>query len=614
MRATILNISNNILEICKSHLLVEYVFSGSIDKLDDKVDFKGRTAWLTVQSIGLEEGKKVVRFNLIMLDKENSDRSNELQIQSDCSQILIDIAGRLNQLPLNNSWLDITTADIEPFIEKHNGYLAGATMTFDYVSLEDYDTCNAPFDGSTPTDSDEYITYINRYLTCETLAACPTIIQIQEDIAAITGGTGGLTCATLGDCETIQDILTALANIDLAIEGLEDSIEGLVPYTGATQNVDLGEFDLKAGQFTLDTSPTGTAVVGTTRWNDTIGSTETTLKGGSVILKNGVDLVTRVVNKVSPNATLLRSQYRAVRVTGAQGQRLAVAYAQANNDTNSADTIGLVCEDIDTNQEGFIITVGQFEGINTTGSLQGETWNDGDVIYLSPTTPGGLTKVKPTGFTGHIVVIGYVEYAHANNGKLYVKIMNGWELEELHDVGISGVTNGQALVYNSSNGLWQNGVPTIPTLTYLQAGLPYVVYNSSAATTIPTTIDFTINTSLLRNGSTIILQGYISRASGSGTATFSWTANSNANTASQSFTSTTQYGIQFYWTAKYISGTTSLRFFRTPTSSFQNNTSVTPPFFDVAASSGIFTINFRATVTSGSMTGATENLTSTIIY
>jgi hypothetical protein len=580
MRATILNISNNILEICKSHLLVEYVFSGSIDKLDDKVDFKGRTAWLTVQSIGLEEGKKVVRFNLIMLDKENSDRSNELQIQSDCSQILIDIAGRLNQLPLNNSWLDITTADIEPFIEKHNGYLAGATMTFDYVSLEDYDTCNAPFDGSTPTDSEEYITYINRYLTCETLAACPTIIQIQEDIAAITSTTGG----------------------------------DFVPYTGATKNVDLGEFDLKAGQFTLDTSPTGTAVVGTTRWNDTIGSTETTLKGGSVILKNGVDLVARVVNKVSPNATLLRSQYRAVRVTGAQGQRLAVAYAQANNENNSADTIGLVCEDIATNQEGFIITVGQLEEINTTGSLQGESWNDGDIIYLSPTTPGGLTKVKPTGFTGHIIVIGYVEYAHANHGKLYVKVMNGWELDELHDVGISGVTNGEALVYNSTNGLWQNGVPTIPTLTYLQAGLPFTVFNSSAASAIATSVDFTINTSQLRNGSTIILQGYMSRASGTGTVTFSWTANSNANVQSQTFTSGTQYGIQFYWSAKYISGTNSLRFFRTPTTSFVNNTTNATTFFDVAASGGVFTINFRATVTAGSMTGATENLTSTIIY
>jgi nitrogen fixation protein len=206
-----------------------------------------------------------------------------------------------------------------------------------------------------------------------------------------------------------------------------------VPYSGASGDVNLGEYAIKAGQIDLDTSPTGTATVGTTRWNDTIGSSETTLKGGSVILKNGVDLVARVVNKVSPNTTLTKAAYQAVRVSGAQGQRLAIALAQANNDNNSADTLGLVIETIAANQEGFIMTVGQLEGINTTGSLQGETWVDGDILYLSPTTAGRITNVKPTA-PNHIVIIGYVEYAHANNGKLYVKVMNGWELGELHDV------------------------------------------------------------------------------------------------------------------------------------------------------------------------------------
>jgi nitrogen fixation protein len=254
----------------------------------------------------------------------------------------------------------------------------------------------------------------------------------------VTGGAWGTITGTLSNQTDLQNALNAK-----------------VPYTGATTNVNLGEYEIKAGQVTLDTSPTGTAAVGTTRWNDTIGSSETTLKGGSVILKNGVDLVARIVNKVSPNTTLTKAAYQAVRVSGAQGQRLAVAFAQANNDANSADTIGLVTETIATNQEGFIITVGQLEGINTTGSLQGETWVDGDVLYLSPTTAGAITKVKPTG-NGHIVVIGYVEYAHANNGKIYVKVMNGWELDELHDVSIVTPLNNEALIYESSSALWKN--------------------------------------------------------------------------------------------------------------------------------------------------------------
>jgi nitrogen fixation protein len=234
------------------------------------------------------------------------------------------------------------------------------------------------------------------------------------------------------------------------------SVTGFVPYTGATNDLDMGTHNVTADHISLNVSPSGAGfVVGSTQWNNTIGSSETLLKGGNVTLKNGVDLVARIVNKVSPNTTLTKANYQAVRVSGAQGGRLAVNLAQANNDNNSADTIGLVTETIATNQEGFILTVGQLENINTTGSLQGETWVDGDVLYLSPTTAGRLTNIKPTA-PGHIVVIGYVEYAHAINGKIYVKIMNGWELDELHNVSISSVAGGNQLEYDATTSLWKN--------------------------------------------------------------------------------------------------------------------------------------------------------------
>jgi len=235
------------------------------------------------------------------------------------------------------------------------------------------------------------------------------------------------------------------------------SVTGFVPYTGANANLDLGTYNLTADHIALNVNPSGAGfVVGATEWNNTLGSSQTLLKGGNVILKNGVDLVARVVNKVVPNTTLTKAAYQVVKVSGASGQRLAVNLAIANTDLNSADTLGVVTENIATNQEGFIITVGQIENINTTGSLQGETWADGDVLYLSPTTAGKMTNVKPNGSNGHIVVLGYVEYAHANNGKIYVKIMNGWELDELHNVYISSIANNQILTYESSTSLWKN--------------------------------------------------------------------------------------------------------------------------------------------------------------
>jgi len=67
-----------------------------------------------------------------------------------------------------------------------------------------------------------------------------------------------------------------------------------------------------------------------------------------------------------------------------------------------------------------------------------------------------MTNIKPNGSTGHIVVLGYVEHAHITQGKIYVKIMNGWELDELHNVFINTPLNNQALIYETSTDLWKN--------------------------------------------------------------------------------------------------------------------------------------------------------------
>jgi hypothetical protein len=167
-----------------------------------------------------------------------------------------------------------------------------------------------------------------------------------------------------------------------------------VPYTGANGNVDLNVYGLAAEFLQINTTPTTyTPGVGKLGWNDTAGTLEFKLKGGNVTLQIGQEQVVRVVNKTATNIPLLESNYQAVRVTGVQGQRLKVDLAQATSDLLSAETIGLVTETIANNQEGFVTTSGLVRGINTTGSLQGESWNDGDILYLSPTTAGGVTNI-----------------------------------------------------------------------------------------------------------------------------------------------------------------------------------------------------------------------------
>lgn len=326
------------------------------------------------------------------------------------------------------------------------------TASDGYLSSTDWNTFNGKFDAPTGTASD----YLDGTGTPTTFPTIPAA-QVNSDWNATSGVAEILNKPTIPAAQVNSDWNATSGVAEILNKPTIPSVTGFVPYTGATQDVDLGTFNLTADHIALNVSPSGAGfVVGATQWNNTIGSSETLLKGGNVTLKNGVDLVARIVNKVTPNTTLTKAAYQAVRVSGATGGRLSVSLAQANTDNNSADTIGLVTETIATNQEGFIITVGQLSDINTTGSLQGETWADGDVLYLSPTTAGRLTNIKPTGATGHIVVMGYVEYAHVNQGSIYVKVMNGWELDELHNVYISGLVNNDALIYESSTQLWKN--------------------------------------------------------------------------------------------------------------------------------------------------------------
>jgi hypothetical protein len=226
-----------------------------------------------------------------------------------------------------------------------------------------------------------------------------------------------------------------------------------VPYSGARGNVDLGENQIKAGQLELDQSPSNSGGVGIFRWNNTDGTADLGLKGGNVTLQIGQEQVVRVVNKAAVD--LLEENYQAVKITGATGQRLSVDLAQADSDANSAATIGIVTETIAKNQQGFVTTSGAINEIDTTGSLQSETWVDGDVLYLSPTTAGQITNVKPVA-PNHLIVLGYVEYAHAIHGKIFVKVDNGYELDELHNVLISTPTNDQVLQFESSSNLWKN--------------------------------------------------------------------------------------------------------------------------------------------------------------
>jgi predicted heme/steroid binding protein len=268
----------------------------------------------------------------------------------------------------------------------------------------------------------------------------------QSILLTTTGTSGASTYSSVTGVLNIPNYSTALT--------------GYVPYTGATQDLNLGTYGLISDFVRFNPSSSNIpSAEGVMWWDNIDGTVRLSVEGNQYSVPIGQSVIARVRN--STGSPLSRELYQAVRVAGAQGQRLAVELAQAINDPSSASTLGLVCEDISTNQEGFIVNIGQVTSINTTGTLQGEVWNDGDVLYLSPTIAGGLTNIKPTA-PQHTVIIGYVEYAHANNGKIYVKVDNGYELEELHDVAPKPYINNGVLYRDTTTNLWKSA--TIPTV------------------------------------------------------------------------------------------------------------------------------------------------------
>ena len=163
----------------------------------------------------------------------------------------------------------------------------------------------------------------------------------------------------------------------------------------------------------------------------------------------GINLITQQVKNDAGVAVTLG---QAVYVSGANGTNVLVKLAQANAEATSSKTTGLLAENLAINGIGNIVTEGILGGLNTS------TATTGDPVWLSPTTAGGLIfgiANKPKA-PNHLVFIGFVLRAHAVNGEIYVKVQNGFELDELHDVSITSPAANQVLIRNSSNTGWIN--------------------------------------------------------------------------------------------------------------------------------------------------------------
>ena len=160
-------------------------------------------------------------------------------------------------------------------------------------------------------------------------------------------------------------------------------------------------------------------------------------------------LITEVYN--STGATLAKGSI--VYINGGQGNLPTVTKAIATGDATSAQTYGVVQSDITNMNNGFVVAMGSLTDLDT------QIYPVGTQLYLSGTTAGAWTSTKPYAPI-HLVYVGIVVRSHPTQGVVEIRIQNGYELDELHDVSAQSPTNGDILQYVAATDLWTKAAGT----------------------------------------------------------------------------------------------------------------------------------------------------------
>ena len=138
---------------------------------------------------------------------------------------------------------------------------------------------------------------------------------------------------------------------------------------------------------------------------------------------------------------------KVVRISGATGDNALIATASYTNESNSANTLGITYENIANDGFGYVITEGTLRGINTS------TFTAGQLLYLGDT--GSIIGTAPVAPL-QAVRLGEVLRVQLNNGSMYVRIDNGYELGELHNVVDTTTTSSYGDLLVKSGSVWIN--------------------------------------------------------------------------------------------------------------------------------------------------------------
>jgi hypothetical protein len=172
-------------------------------------------------------------------------------------------------------------------------------------------------------------------------------------------------------------------------------------------------------------------------------STSASYATTSSFAQNAQDILIYVKNVTGAQI----SKGTVVRISGSTGDNALISTASYESDGVSANTLGITYQDIPNDNFGYVITEGTLIGINTNA------FSAGQLLYLGAT--GSIIGTAPIAPL-HAVRLGQVLRVQINNGSIYVRIDNGYELGELHDVVDTTTTSSYGDLLVKSGSVWIN--------------------------------------------------------------------------------------------------------------------------------------------------------------
>lgn len=220
---------------------------------------------------------------------------------------------------------------------------------------------------------------------------------------------------------------------------------GAVPYTGATNDVDLGIHDLTTNSITLNPAPSTIPTSQGSMYFDSADQTVAAVLNGT-IMKIGEDLFFQIKNQSGstiPKGTAVRFDG----VVGASGRIKAVPFI-ANGSVPSIYFLGVTSEDIPNGGDGKAFYFGKIRGMNTNA------YPAGTILYASTTVAGGFQTTAPIA-PNNIISVAAVTTQGTSNGTILVRPLIGSNINNDEGVRITGATTGDLLQLQAS-GLWEN--------------------------------------------------------------------------------------------------------------------------------------------------------------